>query len=203
MTLIKICGISDPNMAREAARANAHYIGLVFHPQSKRAVTKEEALPIVKTIKEEGALPVAVFKDECFAIMKDICEKTGIDIVQLHGDTSRREHHFLPQNYQRIFAMSAVNISTFSSEGLDQKRDFILIDSDTPGEGKCLDWGTFHYHLPFRWFLAGGLNEKNVARAITLLHPNGVDVSSGVESQPGQKDATLISQFIRAVKEAE
>jgi phosphoribosylanthranilate isomerase len=200
---IKICGITTSAMARSAALIGVDYIGIIFYPFSSRAIALDTAVAIAQATKEAGAHPVAVFVDEDIAMMKEICAATKIEIVQLHGDISRRDHALLPQHIQRIYACSVTTDSLLSDDAdlqsLDLARDFILIDHAQPGQGHKIA-SSFQYQLPFRWFLAGGLNAANVSDAIAKFKPHGVDVSSGVEVHKGQKDLSLIQQFVQSVR---
>lgn len=202
---IKICGIRDPNMATQAAIAGAHFIGIIFHARSSRYVSLEQATAISKATIAMGALPVAVFVNHTNAEMHRICETTNIQIVQLHGATSRAHHHLLPDEYQRIYVQTVSDKGKLQTDDglryLDPDRDFILIDHPEPGQGNRINRLTFHYDLPFPWLLAGGLTPSNVVAAIDDLQPDGVDVSSGVESSKGNKDSLLIHQFITAVQD--
>lgn len=195
--LIKICGIHDPDIAVAAARAGANYIGIIFHSSSPRHVNIEQAVNVAEASRRSGATPVAVFVNQTDVEMRLICEATHIKTVQLHGEIARAHHHLLPDDYQRIYVSSE---SDNNLHHLDKERDFILIDHREPGQGKSINWMKFQYHLPFRWFLAGGLTSVNVQHAIDVLQPDGVDVSSGVESSRGNKDISLIQQFIASVQ---
>lgn len=207
-TLVKICGITTPELAEKAAIAGAHYIGLVFHAHSPRNISTEEAKLIATAAKNNGAEPVAVFVDQTAAQMQEICEAADIKIVQLHGSAARQEHHLLPASYQRIYVQPVTtngNLLAINDQGLtacDRARDFLLFDSMSPGQGHVFSWQLFKYDNCFPWFLAGGLTAKNVGQAIKLLKPTAVDVSSAVEKTTGKKDIDLIVQFINAVKAA-
>ncbi len=202
--IIKICGIRDPDMAEQAAMAGANFIGLVFHSASPRCVNLAEASAISHATKKSGAKPVAVFVNHTAAEMLRICESADIQIVQLHGAIARAHHHLLPDQYQRIYVQTVSDKGLLATdEGLrylDSERDFVLIDHIDSGQGKKVNWQTFRYQLRFPWMLAGGLTPTNVFNAISLLQPNGVDVSSGVESSKGNKDIVLIQQFIKSVR---
>lgn len=204
--LIKICGIRDPEMATQAAHTGANFIGVVFHPLSPRYVSLDQATAISTAAHKAGAQPVAIFTDHNEIEMHDICKATNIRIIQLHGATSRACHHLLPNDYQRIYVQ---NVSDKSGSGLikDERlqhlnvsRDYILIDHIDPGQGKSINRVGFHYDLPFRWILAGGLSPSNVVDAMNDLEPDGVDVSSGVESFLGNKAISLIQTFIKSVR---
>lgn len=226
--LIKICGICDAEIAKQTALLGADYIGLIFYPDSKRNVNLQQARLLSHIIKENSAIPVAVFVNQSAEEMQEICHKTNIDTVQLHGDISREQHYLLPETYTRIYVISINpdNTESFlshddheqSEETAIQKdlgllplrcspqRDFLLFDHVESGKGKSFDWTKFyHFHESltqknFRWFLAGGLNSDNIKLAIQKLNPTGIDVSSGVENQSGQKDVRLIQRFIKEAR---
>lgn len=200
-TIIKICGIRDADTAVQVAQAGANYIGLIFYPQSKRYVDIENAKQISKAIKNSGALPVAVFVDQSAQEMEHICKITDIQVVQLHGEISKKNHCLLPEIYQRIFVFK-VDIETRIENTIPHRcysnRDFFMFDAGK-GEGKKFAWEHFKFNNgEFRWFLAGGLNVTNVRDAINLLKPTGVDVSSGVEDVDGKKDIVMVREFIRS-----
>lgn len=197
--LIKICGIKQPAMAYAAAKAGADFIGLMFAPGSKRLVSVAAAIDIAAAAREGGATPVAVFTDHTAEQMLDICRQTKIGWVQLHGDTARSEQHLLPEDIHRIYVCSLIDggeANAIKVPALRHDRDYLLFDTTTPGVGKKIDWQRFSYTGSMRWFLAGGLAPDNVAEAVQLLQPGGVDVSSGVEDAGGEKSLLLIENFI-------
>lgn len=202
--MIKICGIRDAAMARMAALAGAHLIGIVFHASSKRHVPVDQALAISKATKEAGASPVAVFVNQTDIEMRKICEAADIQIVQLHGAEARLHHHLLPQEYQRIYALAVEENGELAlGEGfqyLKPTRDTLLVDNASPGQGQLINLKGISRPFQFPWLLAGGLNPSNVAGLVHKFHPNGVDVSTGVEVFPGQKDIFLVQQFITALR---
>lgn len=205
-TLIKICGVRDANTATFAAQAGADFIGVVFHSESKRVVELDQAIEIVAAAKQAGAQPVAVFVDTNADTILRICQIARINIVQLHGDTSRQQHYLLPPNFKRIYVRNVGqngHIQNDQSEGfnyLDAERDYLLFDNLLAGSGKIFDWWNFSYNKSMPWFFSGGLTSENVGHAIQKFQPTGVDVSSGVEKLPGEKDKDLILKFIDAVK---
>lgn len=202
--IIKICGIRDPEMAALAANAGANFIGIIFHPVSPRCVSVEQAAEISMAAKKAGALPVAVFVHHTVVEMRHICETANIDIVQLHGAMARASHHLLPDKYQRIYVQSVSDSDGLQTDDglryLDSQRDFVLIDHEEPGQGNPINRQKFHYDLPFPWILAGGLSPSNVIAAICDLQPDGVDVSSGVESTKGNKNIFLIQKFVSSIR---
>lgn len=205
-TAIKICGVRDPNIAKQAIELGARYIGIMCYKKSKRYVTPEQGKKIADIVKTAGGIPVAVFVDQEADEMLSLCETMGVEVAQLHGSPSRRTHSQLPETIQRIYVLP-VNEKGVVQPDLDQglsklnvQRDYIMYDSLEGGSGRTFDLSKFShpYSLPF--FLAGGLTSDNVAEMIRSVHPNVVDVSSGVEITPGVKDLNKIKKFIDAVR---
>ncbi len=205
--LIKICGVKTPEIAREAAILGADFIGLIFHPDSRRFVDLEKAKMISKAARENGAIPVGVFVNQSAQEIDDICKKANIQVIQLQGGPPRKEHHLLSKNYQRFYVRPVSpegNIVSDVDQGLshcDPKRDYLLFDNENAGKGEVFNWNNFKYSGDFRFILAGGLNDKNVRNAINILNPAMVDVSGGVENSKGEKDIALIRKFIERVTE--
>lgn len=203
---IKICGVRSPELAYQTALAGAHFIGIIFHPQSKRHAGIELAKAVATAAKTGGAIPVAVFVEQTAAQMQEICLAADIQTVQLHGSMARQQHHRLPLNYRRLYAQSVSPTGAVADDedgGLaycDPERDFLLFDNAQPGKGKIFNWDQFNYHGHFRMGLAGGLTPDNVTVAIKKFQPAIVDVSGGVENILGEKDLLLIKKFINAVQ---
>ena len=206
MTVIKICGLKDPEMATFAVNEGAAFIGLIFERSSHRFVEIEQAKEIAIAVKEVGATPVGVFTSHRASEIEEIRATTGLECVQLHGKKAREAHLHLPSHLMRLFTCHVEESGAILEEnliGLDPKRDFIFYDGVTPGSGHAFDWEAFTPTSSFRFFLAGGLTPSNVTKAIKLKHPTGVDVSSGVENpKTRQKDKELIRSFIQSVREA-
>jgi phosphoribosylanthranilate isomerase len=202
--MIKICGIRDSETAAEAAKLGADFIGIIFHPASKRFVGIDQAKQIATAAKANGAEPVAVFVDANADDMLAICKTTGIKIVQLHGDISREQQMLLPHFLQRIYVCTVNTNGLLNNNpaipNLEKSRDYFLFDSLNPGSGETFSWEQFNYQPELPWFLAGGLNSANVKGALQHLQPNAVDVSSGVENADGEKSLHLIKDFIATVR---
>lgn len=219
-TRIKICGITTPDAAIAAAAAGADAIGLVFVPGSPRLVSLEVARDIV------AALPAFVEPIGLFVNNIEHARRTAdalrLRTVQLHGDES-------PQDVVQLAPLRVLKSigfqSRYVSDHMATWRDVpnvagVLFDAppsspdtvagERGGSGRRFDWdalarlvhgGVLHHAPPM--FLAGGLTPDNVADAISMLHPYAVDVSSGVESTRGIKDASLILAFCDAVRAAD
>ena len=192
MTKVKICGLSTKEAVKTAVSAGADYIGFVFAP-SKRQVTVEQAIELAKFIPSH-IQKVGVFISPSRAELLEAVDKVGLDFVQVHGQVADD----LFEN------LSCASIQAVQVDGdghvPNSQADYLLFDAPVAGSGQTFDWGqldTTELSQPF--FIAGGLNEDNVARAIQHFSPFAVDVSSGVETD-GQKDHEKIRRFIERVK---
>ena len=204
-TRIKICGITRPEDARAAAAAGADAIGLVFYPASPRAVTAAQAAEIVVAVPPFVTI-VALFVDEPAEQILRILKNVPVDLLQFHGDESPE---FCQQFARPWIKALRVREGTDIPAACDRYRDGrgMLLDAwqeGLPGgTGKSFDWHLASQMLPGSIVLAGGLNENNVAEAMAVTRPAAVDVSGGVESSPGIKDAGKIARFIAAVRSAD
>ena len=188
MTKVKICGLSTKEAVETAVSAGADYIGFVFAP-SKRQVTLEEAAELAKLIPV-NVKKVGVFVSPSRAELLEAIEKVGLDLVQVHGQVA-----------DDLFCASIQAVQVDGNGHVpNSQADYLLFDAPVAGSGQTFDWGqldTAELAQPF--FIAGGLNEDNVAKAIQHFSPYAVDVSSGVETD-GQKDHEKIRRFIERVK---
>lgn len=203
--LIKVCGICDDSLLPEIAIAGVNYVGIVFHPPSRRYVQIDQAIKISQTAIKAKLIPVGIFVNHSAAEMQSICELTHIRVLQLHGQKAKLQHHLLPKKYQRIYVKDVANNGEIHIEKgmtyLDNKRDWILYDHPEAGKGRSFDWVNFKNNFKFRWFIAGGLSSANVGDALKL-HPDGVDISSSLENQAGEKDIYRIKKLVKAVRGA-
>ena len=192
MTKVKICGLSTKGAIEAAVSAGADYIGFVFAP-SKRQVTLAQAAELAKLIPSH-IQKVGVFVSPSRLELLEAIDKVGLDLVQVHGQVADDLFEDLPCD-----SIQAVQVD---GEGHvpNSQADYLLFDAPVAGSGQTFDWGkldTTGIAQPF--FIAGGLNEDNVARAIQHFSPFAVDVSSGVETD-GQKNHEKIRRFIERVK---
>ena len=191
MTKVKICGLSTKEAVKTAVSAGADYIGFVFAP-SKRQVTLEQAAELAKFIPSH-IQKVGVFVSPSRAELLEAVDKVGLDLVQVHGQVADDLFEDLP-----CASIQAVQVDG-DGHVPNSQADYLLFDAPVAGSGQTFDWGqldTTELAQPF--FIAGGLNEDNVARAIQHFSPFAVDVSSGVETD-GQKDHEKIRRFIERV----
>ena len=192
MTKVKICGLSTKEAVKTAVSAGADYIGFVFAP-SKRQVTVEQAIELAKFIPSH-IQKVGVFVSPSRAELLEAVDKVGLDLVQVHGQVADDLFEDLPCG-----SIQAVQVDR-DGHVPNSQADYLLFDAPVAGSGQTFDWGrldTTELAQPF--FIAGGLNEDNVARAIQHFSPFAVDVSSGVETN-GQKNHEKIRRFIERVK---
>ena len=201
-TRIKICGITREKDALAVVASGADAIGLVFYSASPRAVTVDQAAAIAALIPPFVSI-VALFVDEPAASIERILHRVPIDLIQFHGDE--------PAAFCRQFSrpwIKALRVRP-TVDIAQECRNYhgargVLLDSWQPGvpggTGTAFDWQLAPADLPLPIVLAGGLHEHNVGDAIRTVRPAAVDVSGGVESAPGIKDAGKIQRFIAAVR---
>lgn len=200
---VKICGITRAGDAEAAALAGADAIGMVFHPQSRRAVDEARAREIV------AALPpfvssVALFVDPAPERVREVLERVRPDLLQFHG---HEDEPFCVQFGVPYIKALHLGGAGPADAGVHPAARALLLDTWDPaqagGTGRVFDWSLARRFAARRLILAGGLEPGNVERAVRATTPWAVDVSSGVESAPGIKDARRMCDFIRAVRRAE
>lgn len=209
-TRVKICGLRDVASLKAAVDAGASYVGLVFFPKSPRNVSIDEATVIAQAVPP-GVAKVALVVDADNALLDQITAKVPLDILQLHGHETPERVSEIRTRYG-LPVMKAVGVADESDlAALDtyaQVADQILVDAKPPkdanlpgGNGLSFDWRLIAgRRWPVPWMLAGGLTPQTVGEAIALTGAAQVDVSSGVESAPGVKDAARIAAFCAAAR---
>ena len=198
---IKICGITNEEDALLAVALGADAIGFVFAP-SPRQIAPTKVLDIVKRLPSY-VVTVGVFRDEHPKRVLEIARAARLKGVQLHGNEPVDAVRSVSQEVR--FAIKAVVAGSDAARRAgDFGTDAILVDNARPGSGERFDW-TLLDELPagLRVMLSGGLNPDNVRDAILSTQPWGVDVSSGVEREPGVKDAVKMRRFISAARDAQ
>ncbi|WP_291730724.1 phosphoribosylanthranilate isomerase [Leisingera sp. F5] len=203
---VKICGLSAPQDVAAVAGAGAAYAGFVFFPKSPRNVSIEQAAALAVEAPV-GLCKVALTVNATDAELDAITAAVPLDMLQLHGKESLQRVAEVRARYG-LPVMKAVGIADAADLPqialYEQVADQLLIDAKPPkeaalpgGNGLAFDWrllaGRKYWQKP--WMLAGGLTPDNVGEAIRMTGARQVDVSSGVESAPGRKDAGLIERF--------
>jgi phosphoribosylanthranilate isomerase len=198
--LVKICGITSEADALLAVGLGADAIGFVFAP-SPRQVAPQAVRRIIERVPPE-ILTVGVFRNEAPTRVVEIVNGIGLKAAQLHGDESTDDTRWVAARIAmtiKAFPAGHRNIARIDEYGADA----VLVDAESPGSGEVFDWRLAEGVVdPARLIVSGGLGPDNVADAITHLRPFGVDVSTGVESEPGRKDPRKIRAFVRAARTA-
>lgn len=208
---VKICGVTTPADARHAAEAGADAVGLNFYPKSPRFLTPTAAAAVVRELSPFTA-PVGVFVG---MPLRQVCAtafQLGLRGVQTYDDRPPDEDSF-PFAHVPAFRVAdsaqldAVRRYVEAARAAGRAPAAVLIDSFVPGQmggtGHVAPWhllAGFDAGVPL--ILAGGLTPENVGDAVAAVRPWGVDVASGVESEPGRKDPTKVEHFVRAVRDA-
>jgi phosphoribosylanthranilate isomerase len=207
---VKICGITSTGAIDAAVSAGAAYGGLVFHPKSPRFVALEQARALANHMRGRLKI-VALISDMEDAQIESLVAAVRPDFLQLHGSESARRAVYIRGKFGvPVIKALAVGEPADLAAAVEYENavDMLMFDARPPkgaerggGHGQAFDWKILSGKSFTRpWFLAGGLDLDNVARAIELSGAKQVDVSSGVESAPGIKDAVRIRDFIIAAK---
>jgi phosphoribosylanthranilate isomerase len=200
--LIKICGITSPQDAEQAATAGADMIGLNFWGGSKRYVDDGRAREIVAAIPP-GVLKVGVFVNAHPLVVTETLEDLKLDRVQLHGDEKVAAWTWLRR--EQLIRAIRLRDEAALKEVQGWEPALFLYDAYSEGyggSGKKAPWDLLATGARRPFLLAGGLTPSNVVEAIRVTKPNGVDVSSGVESAPGKKDLRKLRAFIKNARAA-
>ena len=199
-TLIKICGITNPDDAKFAAEAGADLLGFIFASGSPRKVAPETVRNIVGQLPS-GIKKVGVFRDLPNAEIISVMDFCGLDIVQLHGHETPETAKVLALEYEVWKAIPFTSSAAFS-ERLKFQDYTQLADSDK--QGNDCNWSLAMLTARRRrMFLAGGIAVENAAHAVETVCPAGLDICSGVEIRPGVKDHSKITEIINRIRKAD
>ena len=210
---VKICGLTDKVTVKAAVKAGASHLGFIFYPPSPRSLTPKEAGYITSTTPNH-IKRVAVIVDARDDLINDIIQNLSPHILQLHGSETNHRIQEIKEKF-KLPIMKAIKVADYndikSSQQYNDSSDFLLFDAKPPiigknslpgGNGISFDWALLRsakFKKP--WFLSGGIHVGNVQEAIKITGSKSVDISSGVEDQPGVKNIAKIEGFMKSLKE--
>jgi phosphoribosylanthranilate isomerase len=208
----KICGVNSAAAAEAAAKGGAAFVGFVFYPPSPRSVLPEAAAAIARVLPQ-GITRVGLFVDATDEELEAALMKAPLDLLQLHGAETPERVAEIKKRFGRP-VMKAIKIAEVTDLTEAARyfavADRLLFDAKAPPEMRdALPGGNalrFDWQLiagrdwPLPWMLSGGLTPQNLAEAVRVSGAPTVDVSSGVERRPGEKDPALIAAFLAAAK---
>ncbi|MBD2455905.1 phosphoribosylanthranilate isomerase [Nostoc sp. FACHB-87] len=208
---VKICGITQPKQATAIASLGATALGFICVPSSPRYVTATQIRAVVTQLPD-NIDKIGVFANADIQEINQIVQDGGLTGVQLHGDESPEFCYQLRQNLPHVEILKAMRIRSLDhlepAAIYAQHVDTLLLDAYHPqqlgGTGKTLDWAMLEkFHPGTPWFLAGGLTPANILEALSLVNPDGIDLSSGVEIQPGNKDLNKVAELFQKLASRE
>lgn len=203
-TRIKICGLTRPQDVRAAVRAGTDAVGFVFYPPSLRHVTFVQAAELASLLPP-FVTAVGLFVNAEPAFIEEALDKVPLQLLQFHGDETETEC----ARYGRPWIKAArvrAGVDLLEFAACHRRASGLLLDSFVDGYGgggKTFDWSLIPLGLDRPVILSGGLDPGNVGDAVRAVRPWAVDVSSGVETAKGIKDADLIAAFIAGVRDAD
>ncbi|HEU4523102.1 MAG TPA: phosphoribosylanthranilate isomerase [Thermoanaerobaculia bacterium] len=202
-TRIKICGLTRLEDALLCADKQADYLGFIFVPSTPRFIEPEKAAEITGVLRDRDSRPkfVGVFRDASPAYINDIASLVGLDYAQLHGAETDDDIRELKIPAIKTFRVGDALPDTTAHPSAE----WLLFDTyeerRVGGTGRRFDWSLLAMYTRSKpFFLAGGMSPDNVAAAISLVRPTAIDVSSGVETEPGVKDHEKIEKLFDRVR---
>lgn len=208
MTDVKICGLKTPEALTAAIEGGARFVGFVFYPPSPRFTGPSVASYLASFVPPDVRI-VGLFVDPSDEELETVLREVRLDMLQLHGNESPGRLTEIKKKFG-LPLIKAINIAAKSDlegvPGFEASADWILFDTKGDslpgGNGIPFDWTLLQDYCSKNppqkpWMLAGGLTAENIPAALEILSPDALDVSSGVETAPGQKDAEKIKTFLK------
>ena len=204
MTRIKICGIRTVNDALAAVDAGADLLGFNFYPKSPRYIDVGTCRNIMSVMQKYGHITyVGLFVNASVAEVRTTIETCGLSLAQLHGDETSEMLDALNGKAFKAFRGVPQSINGFARSDAPALLVDAAVKGAYGGTGVTADWSAAaELANQYSMLLAGGLTPDNVADAVRQVNPWGVDVASGVESSPGQKDPSKMKAFVQTVRSA-
>ena len=205
---VKICGIRQPEQGKAIAALGIKTLGFICVPSSPRYVTPDQISQVL-AILPPGIESIGVFANNSLTIIEQVVKDTGLTGIQLHGqetpDFCQAVKRVMPQQ-EIIKALRIENAAALvQAENYFTVVDTLLLDAYHPqqlgGTGQTLPWDSLsHFRAPIPWLLAGGLTPENVLIALSYLNPDGIDLSSGVERSPADKDLEKVKLLLEKLQ---
>lgn len=204
---VKICGITKVEQGQAIAQLGAAALGFICVPASPRYIQPEMIRAIVKQLPQKVDC-IGVFANTTIEIICQVARQSQLTGVQLHGDESSEFCDRIKQLLPEIKVIKALRVKTTETLELAaiyaNHVDTLLLDAYHPhqlgGTGKTIDWKSLQQFRPScPWLLAGGLTPDNILEALEKLQPDGIDLSSGVEIAPGDKNLTKIARLFEII----
>ena len=209
MLRVKICGITQPAQGREIVNLGATALGFICVEASPRYVDPERIREITQQLPPKPVDRIGVFANTTLDRIVDTVTIAGLTGVQLHGDESPEFCVRARKSLAGIEIIKALRVKTAAAltniVPYTEAVDTLLLDAYHPhqlgGTGKTLDWDALQeFRPPLPWLLAGGLNPENVSEALARVQPDGIDLSSGVERSPGDKDLQKVARLFEKLQ---
>ncbi len=208
----KICGLTSAEAVAAVVAGGARFAGFVFYPPSPRDLTPEQAASLASGLAP-GITRVGVFVDPDNAMLESVLAKVPLDLLQFHGSETPERLAAVKDRF-RLKVMKAIKIASAvdlqAAKAYLSVADWLMFDAKPPkdfqgalpgGNALAFDWELLRAKTwPLPWMLSGGLNVDNLAEAARISRAEVLDVSSGVERRPGEKDPEKIRAFLARVK---
>jgi phosphoribosylanthranilate isomerase len=203
-TKVKVCGIKTQEIAEHCIQLGVNFLGFNFSKQSSRLIDLPTAKDIVRTIEKTNVATVALFYKNTELEIRTVLDSLQFSYIQFVTEDSLETLSIIQEYQTELIPQFPIKPDFTINDLFRYNSDLMILDTYKQGQGggsgETFSWSSIQ-NVHRKYLLAGGLNPQNVKRAIRLLHPFGVDVASGVESEPGIKDKNLLTEFIKNVKD--
>jgi phosphoribosylanthranilate isomerase len=206
---IKICGITQLSQGKAIAQLGATMLGFICVHRSPRYISPFQIQTVIKEVPITVGC-IGVFANASLLEIEQVLNQAELTGIQLHGDESPQFCHQIKQRFSHIELIKAFRIKTSKSlqaiPAYFDEVDTLLLDAHHPnllgGTGHTLNWKILEqFNPPLPWLLAGGLKPDNIEQSLTRLHPTGIDLSSGVEESPGDKNLTKVAELFALLQD--
>jgi phosphoribosylanthranilate isomerase len=211
--LVKVCGNTDEENLQGVLAGRPDLIGVIFAPESPRAVDLPRAASLARAAEAAGVGPVGVFRNLPLDHVQQMIASVGLKVVQLHGQEDVKYISDLRRLVPSLVVIKAISVESGSSllgwEGYEGEADFLLFDTESRqggGSGVAFDWSVLKgYNGKAPFLVAGGVGPQNVEQLLRQCRDfekfRGVDINSAVEVRPGMKDASKTAEVIRKMRD--